>query len=122
VHVHAANIQDRTGLKQLFEREEVSGLELSALLADYGYDGEPLHKWLMEQEGIELAIARPGGSLQDAQYQGLIPQKVRWIVERTFAWMGRKRRLAKDHEAMAETTRAWMFLAMAQLVLKRLTR
>ena len=44
----------------------------------------------------------------------------RWIVERTFAWLGRNRRLSKDYEGLAETSEAWIQIAMLHLMLKRL--
>jgi transposase len=120
VHVHEANIQDRVGLKALFEESAHQELELKALVADYGYDGEPLSTWLMENKHIDMAIASPDKRLSQSVYHGFKPKEVRWVVERTFAWMSRRRRLARDYEASPRTTRAWMFLAMSSLVLKRL--
>jgi transposase len=52
--------------------------------------------------------------------QGFIVQKRRWVVERTFAWIGRNRRLAKDYERMASTALAFIFLAAAWAIMKRL--
>ena len=46
----------------------------------------------------------------------------RWVVERTFAWLGRCRRLAKDYERLAETTEALVYAAMTRLMLRRLAR
>jgi putative transposase len=46
----------------------------------------------------------------------------RWVVERTFAWLGRYRRLSKDDEALPGTEEAWISLAMIRLMLARLTR
>ena len=45
----------------------------------------------------------------------------RWVVERTFAWLGRCRRLSKDYEALPETSEAWLQVAMIHLMLKRLS-
>ena len=44
----------------------------------------------------------------------------RWVVERTFAWLGRNRRLSKDYERLCETTETWIYLAMTRLMLRRL--
>jgi transposase len=44
----------------------------------------------------------------------------RWVVERTFAWLGRNRRLSKDYERLCETTETWISLAMTRLMLRRL--
>jgi putative transposase len=46
----------------------------------------------------------------------------RWVVERTFAWLGRNRRLSKDYEALPGTEEAWIYLALIRLILARLTR
>ena len=48
----------------------------------------------------------------------LLPR--RWVVERTFAWLGRNRRLAKDFEATLESSTAWLFMASVQLMTRRL--
>ncbi|RTH31614.1 hypothetical protein CSW33_07520 [Thermus scotoductus] len=50
------------------------------------------------------------------------PLPKRWVVERTFAWMGRNRRLGKDYEYHPEVTEAWMYLGMIRLLVKRLAR
>ena len=52
--------------------------------------------------------------------RGFIVQKRRWVVERTFAWIGRNRRLAKDYERMASTALAFIFLAAAAVLFRRL--
>ena len=44
----------------------------------------------------------------------------RWVVERTFGWLGRQRRLSKDYEALPEVSEAWIYLAMSRLMLRRL--
>ena len=46
----------------------------------------------------------------------------RWVVERTFGWLGRSRRLSKDYEALPDSEEAWVYLAMSRLMLARLTR
>jgi transposase len=43
-----------------------------------------------------------------------------WVVERTFAWLGRDRRLSKDYERLCEATETWIYLAMTRLMLRRL--
>jgi putative transposase len=52
---------------------------------------------------------------------GISGLAVRWIVERTFGWLNRSRRLSKDFEALPETTEAWIRIAMIQLMIRRLT-
>ncbi|RTI39840.1 IS5/IS1182 family transposase, partial [Thermus scotoductus] len=53
---------------------------------------------------------------------GFKPLPKRWVVERTFAWMGRNRRLGKDYEYHPEVTEAWLYLGMIRLLVKRLAR
>ncbi|ETN87965.1 transposase [Thermus sp. NMX2.A1] len=54
--------------------------------------------------------------------RGFKPLPKRWVVERTFAWMGWNRRLGKDYEYHPEVTEAWMYLGMLRLLVKRLAR
>jgi transposase len=51
----------------------------------------------------------------------LAPHNLRWVVERSFAWLGRNRRLARDYEFLPKSEEAFCYLAMAHLMLKRLT-
>ncbi len=64
--------------------------------------------WVLE------AVKRPEGT---KGFQ-LLPR--RWVVERTFAWLGRYRRLSKDYETLPQTSEAWIYLAMINLMLGRL--
>ena len=50
----------------------------------------------------------------------VLPQ--RWVVERTFGWLNRQRRLSKDYEALCETTETWLYIVMTGLILRRLAR
>jgi putative transposase len=56
-----------------------------------------------------------------AQQRGFVPQPHRWVVERSFAWLGRSRRLSKDYEALTHTAEAWIYLASIHLLLRRLS-
>jgi transposase len=69
--------------------------------------------WVREHLGVTLAIVRCTGT-------GFTVQVKRWIVARTIGWIGRSRRMARDFEACAETTEAWMSLAMSRLMVRRL--
>ena len=57
----------------------------------------------------------------DTQAQGFAVLPQRWIVERTFAWLGRHRPLSKDYEARPDTSEAWIYVAMVDRMLERLT-
>ena len=110
VVVHSAAIQDRDGAKLLFFKAAVWFPSISLVWADGGYAGR-LVEWLNRWCGWILEIVRKLGD--QAGFQLL---RRRWIVERTFAWLGHYRRLSKDYsEAMIQ-------IAMIQLMLHRLCR
>ena len=131
VVVHAANIQDRDGAKLVMTpdlKEEQPRIEL--VWADGGYAGE-LEQYIQNGLGWKMEIVRqignPQGSWGPAE-QAPVQEKAgfrvlpwRWIVERTFGWLGRQRRLSKDYEEKAESSRAMVLIAMSGLMLRRLT-
>jgi putative transposase len=114
VAVHAANAQDRDGAKLVLGKLVGRFPRLWLLWADGGYAGKLL-VWALVVGGwvIEI-VAKPDGA------KGFAVLPKRWIVERTFAWLGRSRRLSKDYEALPETSEAWIHIAMIHLMLKRL--
>ena len=82
--------------------------------ADAGYAGK-LVEWVWALTGWALEIVkRP----RDSHHFQVLPR--RWVVERTFAWLSRRRRLSKDYEALSDTTEAWIHIAMIHLMLRRL--
>lgn len=115
VMVHAANIQDRDGAKLLMDRLAMAYFpRLELIWADSGYAGQ-LVGWVQRIWGWILEIVkRPIGS------QGFILLPRRWVVERTFAWLGRYRRLSKDYEQLTESSEAMIYIPMIQLMLHRL--
>jgi len=113
VVVHAANLQDRDGAKLVLQKLVGCYPRLTLIWADGGYSGQ-LVEWVQQLGGWLLSIVkRPNVS-----HFTLLPR--RWVVERTFAWLGRHRRLAKDYEALAETSEALIHIAMIYLMLHRL--
>jgi putative transposase len=114
VVVHPANIQDRDGAKLVLAKLAGRYRRLRVIWADGGYAGQLL-VWALVVGGwvIELVKKREGTTTF-----AVLPK--RWIVERTFAWLGRSRRLSKDYEALPETSEAWVRIAMIHLMLKRL--
>ena len=112
--VHPADVQDRDGAKLVLEDLAKRFPRLRRIWADGGYTGELLEqvkdwgKWVLE-------IVKKADKTAGFQ---LLPH--RWIVERTFAWLGRYRRLSKDYEVFIETSETMIRLAMIRLMLKRL--
>jgi len=112
--VHAADIQDRDGLGLACARIRRRFPWLRRLFADAGYQGD-VAGCAAARERLRLQIIRrPVGT----EGFHLLPR--RWVVERTFAWLGRNRRLAKDFERLIETSTAMAALAIIQLLARRL--
>jgi len=87
---------------------------LTLIWADGGYAGK-LIEWVKNACGWILEIVQRG---DDVQGFAVLPR--RWVVERTFGWLGRCRRLSKDYEELTESSEAMIHLAMIHLMLKRL--
>jgi len=116
VRVHPASIPDRDGAEYALRTILAECPRLERVLADRGYRGEELADWVADfLPGVALDIV----SVPKGQ-RGFVAQSFRWIVERTFAILGRHRRLAKDFEALAETGETLIHIAMAHLLLKQL--
>ncbi len=121
VRVHAADVQDRDGAKQVLDPLKDKHWRLKKIWADENYRGELL-AWVHNlrhgrgHRRIQLEI------VAKTQATGFVVLPKRWIVERTFAWLGRSRRLSKDYEALCETVEAWILIAMIYLMTKRLAR
>ena len=114
VVVHPANIQDRDGAKLVIDKLIGRFPRMRLVWADAGYAGK-LIEWVWALTGWALEIVkRP----RDSHHFQVLPR--RWVVERTFAWLTRCRRLSKDYEALSETTEAWIHIAMIHLMLRRL--
>ncbi len=90
---------------------------LRKIWADGAYGGEKLAKWCEQQGGWELEVVE-----RDREVEGFRVLAKRWIVERTFGWLGRNRRLAKDYERKAQTSETLIEVAMIRLILRRLAR
>lgn len=112
--VHAANIQDRDGLERVCARIRRRFPWLTHLFADGAYQGA-VADCAAAGQGLRLEIVkRPVGT------EGFQLSPRRWVVERSFAWLGRNRRLAKDFEQLIETSTAMAVLAIIQLLARRL--
>jgi putative transposase len=114
VVVHAANIQDRDGAKLVLERLKGKFSRLLLIWADGGYAGA-LIEWVKSTIACTLEIVKRN---QDLKGFVLLPR--RWVVERTFGWFGRYRRLSKDYEGLPENSEAMILIVMINLMLHRL--
>ena len=144
--VHEANIADRDGIKLLLSDEETGGRpsireqfpQLAHLWLDGGYNGAGRGKsWVEQTLGWTVDIVkhprRPRGVwarddevidwaaiLPPPGFRGVLPR--RWVVERTFAWLGQNRRRSKDFERLTSTGEALIYVAMTLLMARRLAR
>lgn len=118
VRVHAANIQDPDGAKDLLLRLKTKHGRLKKIWADARY--RALIQWVRDlrhgrgHRRIDLEI------VAKTSVGKFVVLPKRWIVERTFAWFGQSRRMSKDYEALCETTETWILIAMIYLMARRL--
>jgi len=112
--VHSAGIQDRDGAKEVLRTLVTRFPGLQLIWADGGYAGK-LVAWVATMRQRTLVIVK-----RPRHTQGFRVLQWRWIVERTFGWLNRSRRLSKDFEALPETTETWVRIAMIQLMVRRL--
>ena len=112
--VHPADLQDRDGAKQVLEKLGSRFPRLQKIWADAAYGGK-LVDWAQEFGHWILEIVKRSETAKGFE---LLPH--RWIVERTFAWLGRFRRLSKDYEVLIESSEAMIRIAMIRLMVRRL--
>ena len=117
VYVSPADTQDRIGARWLLAGRKLLLARLKKIWADGAYSGEPLAKWCREEGGWELEVVE-----RDREAEGFEVIPKRWIVERTFSWLGRSRRLSKDYERKVQTSECLMEVATIRLILRRLAR
>ena len=119
VYVGAANEQDRDGAKTLLARVVGWYGRLAKIWADGGYAGA-LVAWvkaLRPRGRLHLDIVR-----RSDDHKGFVVLPKRWLVERTFAWLYKQRRLVRDYEVKVEHSEALLYIAMSGLMLGRLAR
>ena len=127
--VHPADVSDRDGARVVLERIGERVPTLRHLWVDAGYQGATV-TWIEQDLGLSVTVVRKprrwARCLANEEPPPLpagfqvLPR--RSVVERTFAWLGRYRRLSKDYEALPATEEAWIHLAMSSLMLARLAR
>ena len=114
-HVSAANENERAHVNQLLASvQEATGQSVEVAFVDSGYNGETAAT-LAAEHGVQLQVV----SLPEAK-KGFVLLPRRWVVERSFAWTARCRRLARDYERLGATLAGLHFVAFAMLMLTRL--
>ena len=118
VVVHAADIQDRDGAKLVLPILLQRFGWLRCIFVDGGYAGELVHwcKRLLPNRGLRLEVVKRSDANKHRFH--ILPK--RWIVERTFGWLSKFRRLAKDYEFRTENSEAMVLIAASQLMVRRL--
>ncbi len=142
--VHAANLQDRAAVPLWRAGTPTLFPFVKHIWVDQGYTGIG-KTWIATQLGWTVTVVQhppvirhkwmPIGDLNDLAtlrfewtkipreqtgFRGVLPR--RWVVERTFAWLGQNRRLSKDYERLCETSEALIYAAMSRLMVRRLAR
>jgi putative transposase len=120
VVVHSAGVQDQDGalfVFKLLDQMRSRFRRLQVIFADVAYSRNGLPGLIKKRYGwLIQTVLRP------VQARGFVALPKRWIVERTFAWLGRYRRHSKDYERNPATSEAMVYIAMAHIMLRRLER
>ncbi len=111
--IHPADVQDRDGAVPLLKASRSRHPFVAKAFADSAYNSDRV----ANATSIEVQIVR-----RIADQSGFVVHPRRWVVERTFAWLGRNRRLAKDFEATIASATAFLYAASAMLLTRRLAR
>jgi putative transposase len=115
--VHAADFQDYEGAHFVLQGIREKYKRLKVVFADSAYGKCGLPEWAKQTcRVIVQTVLRP------VQAKGFVVLPKRWVVERTFSWMNRHRRLSKDYERLTENSEAVMYIAMIDLMSKRMAR
>ena len=117
VLVTAANVDDARAAKLLFEQmPSKEHPRLEAIQGDGKYQNRELNRWLgVHKRGYRISVV-----MRSSGERRFIPLRSRWVVERTFAWLGRSRRLSKDYEHLPQTSEAMIKIAAIHHYLQRL--
>jgi len=126
--VHAADIADREGARLLLAPLRGGCTRLRHLWADMGYRGQVLD-WIRTHLGWRVEVVKKPSrwgrypiDVEPPPMPAFTVLPRRWVVERSFAWLGRYRRMSKDYEYLTTTSEALIYAAMSRLLLRRLTQ
>jgi transposase len=117
VVVHSAAIQDRDGAGLVLEKIRRRFPWLELIWADGGYNA-----WQLQTAVAKVPVLRMEIVKRSDDMDGFVVLPRRWVVERTFSWFGRNRRLAKDFENLTQTLATFVTLASIQLAVRRLVK
>ena len=116
IHVTPADVAERAGAQGLLERTLGWFAWLRLLWVDGGYSGEAFAQWVKGlRPKLKVEVVKRS---DDAKGFKVLPR--RWVVERTFGWLMRHRRLVRDYETTESSAEAWAYLAMIRIQLRRL--
>jgi transposase len=115
--VHSAEVQDRDGAARVLQSIRSSFPWLRHVFADGGYAGDKLKNALTEIGDWTIEVIK-----RSDRVKGFVVLPRRWVVERTFAWLNRNRRLAKDFEQTIASATAWLFMASVQMLARRIAK
>ena len=113
--VTLASVQDWDGAREVMLRAKRAAPRMSRVFADAAY--EAVRFWAAWFARVVVFLVR-----KDPGQKGFVVKPKRWIVERTFGWLNRYRRLSKDYERTTASSTAFVHVAMIHLMLRRLTR
>jgi transposase len=116
--ITGAEVQDRDALPSLLKALSQKSPWVKLAFVDGGYAGDETARAAFEASRIQISVVKR----TDREVKGFIVLPKRWIVERTFGWANRARRLAKDFEALIESSQAWFMLATSFLLVRRTAR
>jgi putative transposase len=115
VVVRTANIGERAGAKLLLEGLKYPLERLEKILVDAGFSGVDMTEWVKGNFGWLWEVSK-----RPDHQKGFVVESKRWVVERTFAWLGKYRRLSKDYEYYEQSSESFIYLALIRLMLKNL--
>jgi transposase len=117
VIVHSAGVQDRDGAALVLDKIRNSFPWLELVWADSGYNAHQVNTAVAKVPSLRIEIVKRSDDMK-----GFVLLPRRWVVERTFSWFGRNRRLAKDWENLATTLQTFVVLASIQIAIRRLAQ
>jgi putative transposase len=115
VLVVSGRCSEAEGAKHLFLQEQARLPRLAVVWLDAGFEHR-IEEWVAAQCAFRIEIVKRSEGKKGWE---LLPK--RWVVERTFGWLGRWRGLAREYDYLPQTTQAKIILAMSRLMLRRLT-